>query len=285
MGTVLEEATQRLPRTTNDWFAFLFLLFGIHSVLVFELFVVLPYVYHEHHNSTAMYYFHITAALFIYLNVMCNLFMLITTYTGVRGVVLPAVLKPGWNFCSTCECNSPPRSYHCHTCKTCVLKRDHHCTFSGCCVGHRNQRYYFVMVFYVWMAALYATVMNVDFVYHIFGEFSLKTAFCLIVPLLAWLFQIVETVTMTMAFMTSLCLISLLLTTALLGYHFINIVNGQTVHEKTHKVTIYNVGLIENIKSVFGPKWTICWLCPWIASPPVGDGLSFAQKFERDKDI
>jgi palmitoyltransferase len=282
----MEKVLHRLPKTPTDWFAFLFLLFGVHSVVIFELFLVLPYVYDGHHDSTAMYYFHTTAALFIYFNVISNMYMLMTTETGIRGVVLPSALKPGWRFCTVCECNAPPRSFHCHVCKTCILRRDHHCTFIGVCVGHRNQRYFIVMVLYVWLAALYSTCMNVDFVYHIFGEFSLKTVLCLVVPIMAWLFRVVETVTMTMAFMISLCFISCLLTTALLGYHLINIAKGQTVHEKVKKITLYDLGVVENIKCVFGENWKLCWICPWISSPPVGNGLAFTEKskFERSKE-
>lgn len=287
MTTFTHFLLRRLPKTPTDWFAFLFLLFGVHSVLIFEVFVVLPFVYDGYHDSVVMYYTHIMAALFIYFNAMSNIVMVMTTETGIRGVVLPAVLKQGWRFCSVCECNSPPRSYHCHICGTCVLKRDHHCTFAGCCIGHTNQRYFIVMLLYIWVAALYANIMNIDFVYHIFGEFSLKTVFVLILPLLAWMFQVVETVTMSMAFMISLCVISFLLTSALFGYHMINIIKGQTVHEKTYKITTYNVGLLENLKAVFGEKWMFTWLCPWIPSPPLGDGLEFAErsKMERTKDL
>lgn len=278
---------RRLPKTPTDWFAFLFLLFGVNGVFIFEVFVVLPFIYDGYHDSDAIYYTHIAAALFIYFSTVSNLVLVMVTETGVRGVMLPSVLKEGWRLCALCECNVPPRSYHCHTCGTCVLKRDHHCTFAGCCIGHTNQRYFLVMLLYIWMAALYANVMNVDFVYHIFGEFSLKTAFVLILPLLAWMFRVVETVTMSMAFMISLCLISFLLTSALMGYHMINVVNGQLVHEKTYKITKYNVGLVQNLKVVFGEKWAVCWLFPWISSPPLGDGLEFAEKstFEREKDL
>lgn len=277
---------RRLPKTPTEWFAFCFLLCGVHGVLSFELFVVLQFLYDGFHDSSFMYYTHIVAALFIYFNVIANLVLVMITETGIRGIVLPTVLKPGWRFCSVCECNAPPRSYHCRICGTCVLKRDHHCTFTGCCIGHTNQRYFIVMIMYLWIAALYANIMNIDFIYHTFGEFSLKTVFVLILPLLAWMFQVVHTVTMTMAFLISLTLISFLLTTALLGYHLINIVKGQTVHEKTYKVTEYNVGLMDNLKAVFGEKWVICWICPWISSPPLGDGLKFEEKstFERGKD-
>ena len=287
MATVREVLWRRLPKTPTDWFAFLFLVFCIHGVLIFELFVVLPFLYDGFHDSVVMYYTHIVSAVFIYINVMSNMALAIFTETGIRGLLLPSVLKPGWRFCCVCECNAPPRSYHCDLCGTCLLKRDHHCTFVGCCIGHRNQRYFIVMILYIWLAAVYASVMNFDFVFHVLGEYSLKTVFVLVLPLLAWMFQVVETVTMTKALMISLCLIAVLMTTALLGYHMINIVNGQTVYEKSHKITMYDVGVMENLKQVFGVRWMVCWILPWIPSAPVGNGIEFKTKsgFERQKDM
>ncbi|KAL8608183.1 hypothetical protein ACOMHN_016638 [Nucella lapillus] len=273
---------RRLPKTPTDWIAFLILLAGINGVLIFEVFVVLPFLYDGFHDSIVMYYTHIVVALFIYINVMSNMALVLLTETGIKGLMLPSNLMPGWRLCCVCECNAPPRSYHCHICDTCVLKRDHHCTFTGCCIGHTNQRYFIVMIFWIWVAAVYASVMNLDFVYHIFGEYSLKTLFVLILPLLAWMFQVVETITMTMTFMISLCIIALLMTSALLGYHMINIVSGQTVHEKTYKINTYRLSAIENLKAVFGEKWTVCWLWPWISSPLPGDGMEF-RKSRKDR--
>ncbi|XP_076454517.1 putative palmitoyltransferase ZDHHC24 [Babylonia areolata] len=281
MEDYAEFLRRRFPKTGTDWLAFLVLAAGVHAVLIFELFVVLPFLYDGFHDSVVMYYTHIVAALFLYVNVVSNMALVMVTETGIRGMILPSGLKPGWRFCSVCECNAPPRSYHCNICGTCVLKRDHHCTFAGCCVGHSNQRYFMVMIFWIWVASVYASVMNLDVVYHIFGEYSLKTLFVLVLPLLAWMFQVVETVTMTMAFMISLCIIALLMTSALLGYHMINIVNGQTVYEKTYKIHTYNVGVLQNLKEVFGENWTVSWIWPWIASPLPGNGIQFT---ERQKD-
>ncbi|KAK7478762.1 hypothetical protein BaRGS_00029973 [Batillaria attramentaria] len=287
MATVMEAVRKRLPKTPTDWFSFCFLLSGMHGVFVFEVFVVLPFLYKDVTEFSLMYYIHILAALFIYVNTLGNVIMVMITEAGTRGLVLPVILKPGWRFCSVCECNAPPRSYHCNTCRTCVLRRDHHCVFTGCCIGHKNQRYFVVMVLYFWIAALYATIMNVDLVYHLFGEFSLKTLFVLFLPLLAWMFRVIETVTMTMAFMISLCLIVCLLTLALLGYHLLNVINGQTVFEKTHRIRDYDLGPVNNLKVVFGKNWAICWLFPLIPSPLLGNGLEFPKKneIESEKDM
>lgn len=285
MALTVDSVRRRFPKSPSDWMAFLILVFGIHSVVIFELFVVLPFLYMNREFS-GFYYFHIFAAVFIYFNTMGNLVMVMITETGTQGLMLPVMLKEGWRFCYVCECNAPPRSYHCHICKKCLLKRDHHCTFAGCCIGHKNQRYFYLMVVFIWIASLYASIMNVEFIYHLFGEMSLKTAFILIVPLFAWALQLVETVSIGMAFMASLCIIAFLISSALLGYHTVNILNGQTVYEKTHKIKDYDLGFLGNIESVFGKNWKICWISPFIFSPPVGDGLEFKRKedYERVKE-
>lgn len=278
---------KRLPKTPTDWFAFLFVIVAVNSILIFELFVVLPFLYKDFVGFSLVYYLHICAAIFLYFNTMGNMMMVILTETGTRGLLLPSVLKPGWRFCSVCECNAPPRSYHCQTCGTCVLRRDHHCIFTGCCIGHTNQRYFILFLLYLWIAALYANIMNVEFVHHLLGEFSLKSLFILILPLLAWIFQLVDTITMMMAFLLSLCFIVFLLMSALLGYHLINITHGQLVFEKTHKIKDYDLGLLENVKLVFGDNWAVCWIFPLIPSPLKGNGLEFVKKteFESPKDM
>ncbi len=37
-------------------------------------------------------------------------------------------------------------------CKRCILKRSHHCFLTNTCIGHRNQRYFLVLSFYLALA-------------------------------------------------------------------------------------------------------------------------------------
>ena len=264
----------------------MFLLFSIHSVLVFELIVVLPFCYRDT-PPDATYFLHIFAGCFIYANVMCNLWKLIVTDSSSAGMELPVLMKPGWRFCSACECNSPARSFHCNTCNICILKRDHHCLFTGNCVGFHNQRFYIHLIFYIWLAAVYANIMNIDFVYHTFGGYSLKTIFSLVLPLFAWCLGVVQTMSLGAAFMITLCLVGITMTSALLAYHLNNVIKGQTVYENTFKIRDYDLGCKENIKSVFGDRWYMAWIFPMIPSPLPGNGMDFKTKkfWESSKDM
>lgn len=281
----MQDILKKLPKTPTDWGAFIFLLFGIHSIALYELLVVLPFYKSLHPDL--LYYTHVMAGVFIYVNTVTNLWKVMTTDTSTKGIMMPVILKPGWRFCTNCECNSPPRSFHCFVCRKCILKRDHHCNFTGNCVGYRNHRFYIMLVFYMCAAAIYSNVLNIDYIYHLFGEFSPKTVFIIILPMMAWMFGFMQSVSLGGALMTTLCLIGFLLTTGLSGYHLINISRGQIVHESAHNIKDYNLGLKNNIRSVMGTRWYVAWLCPFITSPLPGDGVEFPKKgsFENDKDM
>lgn len=274
---------RHLPRTGSDICAFSFLLFAVHSIGLFELFVVLPSIYTSEAHATpgggfSLYYFHVFMGLFIYFNVVLNLYMIITTNTSIKGKLLPSVLRQGWRFCYACESNSPPRSFHCFTCNTCILKRDHHCTFTGNCIGLYNHRYYINLVSYLCLGSVYSCVLNFDFVYHLFGTLSVRSLLTILFPMIGWMFYQGDAMTSVQALMTSLCLIGFLLSGGLFVYHMINGINGQIVHERTYNINTYNLGWKENIAMLLGTRWKIAWLFPLIHSPIPSDGLDFVTK-------
>ena len=277
----------RFPKCATDVLVFLLMIFCVHSVLIFELFIVLPYVQRSNKNNWVMTHVHVVCAVFIYINLILNIFQTMFTDTSIRGVLLSPTFKSGWRYCAICYCFIPPRSFHCQTCGICILKRDHHCAVVGCCVGHTNQRYFIGMIFYIWIATLYASIMNLHFIFHVFGDISAEAIFVFVLPIVAWMFNIVEIVNFLAALMITLCLASLLLTTALLSYHFNNILHGQTMYENTHGIKLYNAGMLQNIKSVFGERWLFCILFPMIYSPAVGNGIDFLTDnlFKRKKEI
>lgn len=272
-----------LPKTGGDICAFIFLLFSIHSIGIFELFIVLPSIYLSDAHATptggfSLYYFHVFMGIYIYLNVMINMYLIMTTNTSIRGKMLPSILRPGWRFCAVCESNSPPRSFHCFTCKTCILKRDHHCTFTGNCIGLYNHRYYVSLIFYMCVACAYSCVLNFDFVYHLFGTLSLKSVLTIMFPMISWIFYSGDSMTNVQVFMTSLCLVGFFLSGGLFTYHIINAFNGQIVHEKTYNINTYNLGWKQNIALLLGKRWKIAWLCSLIGSQIPSDGLEYVTR-------
>ncbi|KAK0065873.1 palmitoyltransferase ZDHHC24 [Biomphalaria pfeifferi] len=274
-----------LPKTKSDIFAFCFLLGAIHSIGFFELLVVLPSIYSTpaHHGdgkNFTFYYFHVFIGIYLYCNVMHNLYKVMTTPTNISssGKILPSVLKPGWHFCSVCECNAPPRSFHCFICKSCILKRDHHCTFTGNCIGLYNHRYYISLVFHMFLAAAYSCFLNWDFMYHLLGSMSLKSIIVILLPMVSWIFFQSDSMTTFQTLMTSLCVVGLCLCGGLVVYHLINAINGQIVHERVYKVRTYDLGWKENLALLLGTNWKVAWLCPMIKSPIPCDGLDFVTR-------
>ncbi|PRP82291.1 hypothetical protein PROFUN_10363 [Planoprotostelium fungivorum] len=58
-------------------------------------------------------------------------------------------------WCKSCKRVKPPRSHHCHICKQCVLRMDHHCPWVGRCVGMHNHKFFFLFMFYLWLACVW----------------------------------------------------------------------------------------------------------------------------------
>ena len=266
-----------LPRTWVDWFAFLFMVIMVHVIVLYELLVVLNQI---HEEFTLLYIFHVLFGVFLYLNVIGNMIKVMTTDSTSGSVVLPSILKEGWRFCSCCEANAPPRSFHCFICNRCILRRDHHCVFTGNCVGHTNQRYYMGLIGYLCVGAVYCNYLNMDYTWEIMGEMSLKTVLSMFLPLLAYILGYLGSYKFIVAFLSSLCLIGGCLLIALNSFHLNNIVRGQTTFERSRRVKLYDYGMKENVRQVFGEKWTIAWLFPTIESPLPSTGIEFPNKNE-----
>ena len=58
-----------------------------------------------------------------------------------------------YNYCRACKITKPERTHHCSTCNKCYLKMDHHCPWIGNCVGYRNHKFFFMFLFYAFVAS------------------------------------------------------------------------------------------------------------------------------------
>lgn len=223
--------------------------------------------------------------IYILLNVLINMFLTIYTDTSTFKLAnqLPIVLMPDWRYCSVCELNSPPRSFHCHTCNRCILKRSNHCTFLGKCCGYLNARYYYLFLVYTCLAALYCNILNIEYFYDLMHNgFSIKLIFVSLMPIFAWLFGIVDNFRLYTIFVNTTCFIAFLM---LLFYIIINvklIKKGQTWYENANNIHVYIHQHEKNLKfnfliDIFGYNWYLTLFFPFIKHELPGDGTHFKK--------
>jgi hypothetical protein len=58
-------------------------------------------------------------------------------------------------YCSTCDIFRPPRSSHCFKCDNCVQQFDHHCDWLGNDIGKRNYKFFYLLIFCLFIEDLY----------------------------------------------------------------------------------------------------------------------------------
>lgn len=266
------------PKTLQDRAAFCFLITCITSVYFFEVFVVLPKL---NCYLTFLWYFQSACGLYTILNIFGNLILMMKNDSSVVKVILPSNLMPGWKFCSTCEANTPPRSFHCDVCQYCVLRRDHHCTFSGSCVGFNNTRYFLALLLHMFLGCLYAAVLNTMFIWNFLSGFSLKTAVMYIFPFVFWILGYLDTKTTVWSFLSVVCTLGGIFVGILLYIHVTQALRNQTTYEtNVSKEMKYDLGWRRNLVEVLGPHWILVWLWPTIVSKLPGVGIHFMTEAE-----
>jgi len=166
-------------------------------------------------------------------------------------------------YCDVCRCTMPPRCWHCDVCDVCVLTRDHHCTFSATCVGHYNRRYFLWFLLYLTAASFYEIILIGYYIVHC--EVTIRFSdLMVLVPIQAILTGFHLTKGQIFLMLLTLNVVAVTMSTLLLVYHLDKVRKGLVCHEK--RSSNYNFGLMRNIKTVFGEKWYITWISPFVES-------------------
>lgn len=268
-----------LPRGATDIGSTLFLTICIPAIFIFEIFIVLPAFFEP---GTVLYVAHIGLGVFLLFNVITNKLAMILQDTSIKGQVLSPssnkITEKLWKMCSVCETLTPPRTWHCSQCNICILRRDHHCAFTGCCVGHTNQRYFLMLLGYLFVSTFYASLYNNYFIWIIHGDKFLKsaTAFKLAFPLVMLVWdQSIETCYLT-GYLVNM--VGVFFIGFLLIYHMRNVLRGTLTHEKT---LAFDLGTKRNIEMVFGVRWYLTWISPFVKSDLPHDGIHWETVLEE----
>jgi hypothetical protein len=168
--------------------------------------------------------------------------------------------------CKWCNKYKPDRCHHCRVCRMCVLKMDHHCPWIYNCVGFKNFKYFFLLV-------LYSTLVC----HMIVWTMMIDVINCALEPQNYSFMTVFGTL-----FGESLAGLMGFLLTGFLAFHVHLMIKNMTTIEFCEKsrrpnfdTDIYNLGILDNVKSVLGDN-PLLWLFP--VSPPSGDGMSFEGK-------
>lgn len=265
------------PKTFSDGLSMGFLLIIVPLIYWFELWVVLPDLFHP---GSPHYIFHFIFGNFIMMNVVGNFTYTILCDTSTRPLIMSiskAKTNDGWRFCASCEAVSPPRSWHCQTCDACILKRDHHCIFTGCCIGHFNHRYFLMFIFYLFIGTSYSFYYNNHFIWNrIKFEFPMSIV-KIVFPLAIFVFGYDDSLEQVYLMLYIVSVIGMGFTGALCLYHFHLVATGSVAHERTSNNSLYNYGVMQNVRQVLGEKWYLAWTMPYVESKMINDGLSWCS--------
>ncbi|KAG4066973.1 hypothetical protein HA402_007721 [Bradysia odoriphaga] len=266
-----------LPHGLSDMGSTVFLAICIPAVFIFEIVIILPAFFEP---GTLMYILHIVLGTFLLFNVTANKITMMLCDTSIKGekLVPSERTEKLWKMCAVCETLTPPRTWHCNTCKTCILRRDHHCAFTGCCVGHTNQRYFLMLLGYLFVSTFYASLYNNYFIWVIHADKFLKNA--TILKLAFPLFMIAWDQSIETCYLAGylINMVGVFFIGFLLIYHMRNVLRGTLTHEK---VMAYDLGIKRNIEMVFGVRWYLTWISPFVTSDLPHDGIHWGDVLEE----
>ncbi|KAK7868622.1 hypothetical protein R5R35_008431 [Gryllus longicercus] len=256
------------PRAPISMGAFVFIWCVIPLVYWFELYVVLPALYEV---WSLHYWMHFIIGHILMINVLGSYLGLVLIDNSVNRHLNIKDIQPNWRHCDKCNIHVPPRSWHCAECDLCMLKRDHHCFFTGYCVGHYNHRLFLMFLFYLMIACVYATFYNCCFLGRQmeFSKLLLKTAFSL--PMLIFHRQL--DITVFYVFIFQIIIAGFIFVVILFTYHALLVACGRVGYEKNQNISKYDMGMKQNFINVFGERWYISWLSPFISSTLPSNGF------------
>lgn len=271
-----------LPRTPIDIISSLIMAAGPSITVIFEAATLLPEFFKY---GSIFYNLSMVGAVIINFNAIANMLFCMLTDTSINQEAIKSYEEQvDWRFCSICKTNVPPRSWHCKSCRTCILKRDHHCVFTGCCIGHRNHRYFIMILINLFLGAAFIVAFCSVYIWWIKYDdyFKISTLLKVLCPMLM---LFLDSPKMNFIFIIYIANVyAFIQTTYLLIHHWKLICKGAVGWERNDSK--YNLGFKRNLQMVFGKRWFLVWISPFITSELPSDGFHWVTDFkEKSKPI
>ncbi|XP_050061814.1 probable palmitoyltransferase ZDHHC24 isoform X1 [Aphis gossypii] len=255
---------------------FLVLILAYYCVNVFH---ILPCMYQL---PSVLYLTHMLSLTFMVFNLLANFLAVMYADSSVIGRLLTIskyTSKEDITYCYVCQCDVPLRCWHCDICNVCILTRDHHCTFSTTCVGHYNRRYFLWFLLYLSVASFYEIILISYYTYY---KVTIKFSdLMVLVPFQSVLTGFHLTAGEIFVVLLTLNFIAVTISSLLLIYHLDKVCKGLVCHEKQE--SNYDFGLMRNLETVFGEKWYITWISPFIESKLPYNGIDWQSHVNQYK--
>jgi len=176
--------------------------------------------------------------------------------------------------CKWCAKYKPDRCHHCRVCRTCVLKMDHHCPWIYNCVGHRNHKFFFLLLFYAFLTTQWVVWTMSESVKRVVDDN--ETFWNMFVVLFGETLTTFLTILVTCFFAFHIWLMCCAMTTI----EFCE----KSLKKTGYYSSAYHRGPIGNVQEVLGHN-PLFWLLPVKNDTAVcGDGLSFARSEMSPED-
>lgn len=118
--------------------------------------------------------------------------------------------------------------------------------------------------------------------YYTYYEVAIQFSdFMVLVPVLSIITGFHLTIGQIFIVLLLLNFVAVTISTLLLIYHLGKVRKGLVCHEKPD--SNYNFGLIRNLETVFGEKWYITWISPFIESKLPYNGLDWHSHINQYK--
>lgn len=187
-------------------------------------------------------------------------------------------------FCKKCVKPRPERSHHCSTCKQCILKMDHHCPWISNCVGYKNQKAFYLFLFYAtvgdfiaFICLLEKIVYEQSFIHMILfpkRKVNIESKYIILEILYAIKDPLLIIVGMVLAFAMALAIgILFFYQTHLIRYNMTSI--ESSIYTEKAKNPYYFKSRLIAFKSVLGNKFGYEWFWPIFKSNMHNDGYNY----------
>jgi palmitoyltransferase len=126
------------------------------------------------------------------------------------------------------------------------------------------------------IAAVYSNIFHWQFVRDRLGHLgNFGMPICIALPHVCAVFGFLSLYEFLVATLTFLALFVMAMLICMVVLQLLQLFNGQTQYERKCGIEIYDNGAEYNIRAVFGERWYIAWLSPWIRSPLPENGVVF----------